>query len=45
MAEGRTGLGQAGAQLATLGITLAISGLGGLATGLLMRAAGWAQSR
>ena len=45
MAEGRTGLGQAGAQLATLGITLAISGLGGLATGLLMRVAGWAQSR
>ena len=45
MAEGRTGLGQAGAQLATLAITLLISGLGGLVTGLLMRVVGWATSR
>ena len=45
MAEGRTGQGQAGAQLATIAITLVISGLGGLATGLVIRAAGLAQSR
>ena len=42
MAEGRRGPGQAVVQLA---ITLAISGLGGLVTGLVMRAAGMAQSR
>ena len=45
MAEGRRGPGQAVVQLATIAITLAISGLGGLVTGLVMRAAGLAQSR
>ena len=45
MAEGRSGPSQAVAQVATLAITTAISGLGGLATGLLMRAVGRAQFR
>ena len=45
MAEGRSGPGQAVAQVATLAITTAISGLGGLVTGLLMRAVGRAQFR
>ena len=45
MAEGRSGPGQAVAQMATLAITTAISGLGGLATGLVMRAVGRAQFR
>ena len=45
MAEGRSGPSQAVAQVATLAITTAISGLGGLVTGLLMRAVGRAQFR
>ena len=46
MTEGaRTAHDQAVAQLATLAITVAISALGGLATGLVMRAAGSVQSR
>ena len=45
MAEGRSGWEQAVAQVATLAITTAISGLGGLATGLVMRAVGRAQFR
>ena len=40
MAEGRTGLGQAAAQLAAMATTIGLGLLGGLLTGLVMRAAG-----
>ena len=43
MAEGRSGLGQAGAQLAAMATTIGLGLLGGLLTGLVMRAAGAAQ--
>lgn len=43
MAEGRSGLGQAAAQLAAMATTVGLGLLGGLLTGLLMRAAGVAQ--
>ena len=40
MAEGRTGLGQAAAQLAAMATTIGVGLLGGLLTGTIMRAAG-----
>ena len=40
MAEGRSGLGQAGAQLAAMATTIGVGLVGGLLTGILMRAAG-----
>ena len=43
MAEGRSGLGQAAAQLAAMATTIGLGLVGGLITGLLMRAAGVAQ--
>ena len=45
MAGGRSPAGQAGAQLATLATTIAISALGGILTGLVMRIVGRFQSR
>ena len=47
MAEGRSGLGQAAAQLAAMATTIGLGLLGGLLTGFIMRAAGalqWAGS-
>ena len=43
MAEGRSGLGQAAAQLAAMATTIGLGLVGGLLTGLLMKAAGAAQ--
>lgn len=43
MAEGRTGPGQAAAQLAAMATTIGLGLLGGLLTGLVMRAAGAVQ--
>ena len=40
MAEGRTGLGQAAAQLAAMATTVGLGLVGGLLTGTIMRAAG-----
>ena len=40
MAEGRSGLGQAAAQLAAMATTVGLGLVGGLLTGTIMRAAG-----
>ena len=45
MAKGRSGIGQAVAQVAAMAATIGISCIGGLCTGLLMRAAGRFQFR
>ena len=45
MAEGRTGSGQAFAQLAAMATTVLLGLAGGLVTGLVMRAAGAFQFR
>ena len=45
MANGRSGIGQAVAQVAAMAATIGISCIGGLFTGLIMRAAGRFQFR
>ena len=45
MVEGRSGVGQAVAQVAAMATTIAIACVGGLATGIIMRAAGQFQFR